>query len=332
MVPQRMRLVLMLYVLLAWPADAQDEAVFAGSPMDFLPLEVGNQWTYEHGYGNLSYELRHGFEFDYFDPVEQLAYRLRTEIPGYPVFVTDFDLPPEDLLYPDDRELTLEITHTETIEGHEYFVFSEPPYDWPPVPTLCLVGQKVRFSDDGVLLVRQLGQDIPLYDFSQLQLDTYTAYDTPAFPVLYDNDAQNPVWLRLSILRHLWDTRAHPEWWSSFFPPPLSFGPAFATEFGVHVVKSTVERRPRTYGDVSFSKHPLFGWVAFVANYGLVNYYVAGDPGYGWAIVFENEIRPVSAVIGGEEIAYPNFPYGGVYTSVQPTSWAQLKARHGQRP
>lgn len=62
MVPQWMRLVvpLVLCVLLAPPADAQDEDVFAGSPMDFLPLEVGNQWTYEHGYFNRFYEYYHG--------------------------------------------------------------------------------------------------------------------------------------------------------------------------------------------------------------------------------------------------------------------------------
>lgn len=330
MVPQWMRLMLVLCVLLARPADAQDEAVFAGSPMDFLPLEVGNQWTYEHRYWNWFYELQYGYSFDYLDPVEQLAYRLKMEIPGHPLFATDFNPPPEDIR-DFDRELTLEITHTETIEGHEYFVFSEPPYDWPPVPNICLVGQKVRFSDEGVLLIRRQEQDIPLYDFSQLQLDTYTTYETPVFPVLYD--AQNPVGLRLSLLRYLWDVRAQPERWDIFFiPPPLSFGPAFATEFAVHPT-GAVDHNPRTFGDISFARHPLFGWVHFVANYGLVRYYVE-EPGSGsWDIGFLNHLKPVSAVIGGEEIAYPNFPSGDVYyTSVQPTSWGQVKAHHRQEP
>ena len=40
-------------------------------------------------------------------------------------------------------EFTIEITHTEMIEGQEYFVFSDIEYDWPPVPNLFLADQKV---------------------------------------------------------------------------------------------------------------------------------------------------------------------------------------------
>ena len=37
---------ILLSTLLALPADAQVD--IEASPMEFLPLEVGNQWTYEH--------------------------------------------------------------------------------------------------------------------------------------------------------------------------------------------------------------------------------------------------------------------------------------------
>ena len=54
MVIQRTRFVVLLVLcpLLAPSADAQDEGGFEGSPTDFLPLQVGNQWTYTHWYTN----------------------------------------------------------------------------------------------------------------------------------------------------------------------------------------------------------------------------------------------------------------------------------------
>ncbi|MCE2448343.1 MAG: hypothetical protein J4F35_08165 [Candidatus Latescibacteria bacterium] len=318
---QWMRLVvpLVLCVLLASPADAQDEGVFEGSPMDFLPLEVGNQWTYTHGYLNdvygYNYEIFFGWVYDLeaFDPLSLLRDQLTMEIPGYPLPPNSADLerPPKDLRF-HRRELTIEITHTETIEGHEYFVFSEP-YDWPPVPTLCLAGQKVRFSDAGVLLVRQQEQDILLYDFAPpyeydslrsdgLQSDK--TYPTRPYRVLYD--AHDPVRIPLLVHRFSWDARLRIHW-DLFYPPPLSFGPAFVTRFSVQ---------------------PGWGDVYFLANYGLALYEV-WYPGFDWNRIFENSLMPVSAVIGGKEIAYP---YGFQLTAVQPTSWGQLKERHRQGP
>ena len=316
MVTQRTRLVgpLVLCVLLAPPADAQDEGGFEGSPTDFLPLQVGNQWTYAHLYVNgiyREYENFFGDPFDpknleYFDPLELLAERLTFEIPGHPFYPPFVDWPPDDL-DSGRRELTIEITHTETIEGHEYFVFSDPPYDWPPVPTLCLAGQKVRFSDEGVLLVRQPEQDIPLYDFTPpygYDFAVDKVYPTPAYPVLYD--AHDPVRLSLKVFRSFWDARLR-QYWDWFYPPPLSFGSTFVARFYTS---------------------PFLGRVYFLANYGLARY-ETWIPGWDWARIFVNDIAPVSAVIDGKKIDYP---YVFVGTNVQPTSWGQLKARHGQRP
>ena len=55
MVTQLTRFVglLVLYPLLTPPADAQDAGRV--NPTDFLPLEVGNQWTYGHYYSNEFY-------------------------------------------------------------------------------------------------------------------------------------------------------------------------------------------------------------------------------------------------------------------------------------
>ena len=325
MVTQRTRLVvpLILCALLAPPATAQEEGGFEGSPTDFLPLEVGNQWTYKHLYSNEVYGL-HAIFFDYaydlevFEPLVLLMDRLTMEIPGYPLLpgLADSVHPPYDLRSPGPRKLTLEITHTETIEGHTYFVFSQPAYDWPPVPTLCLADQKVRFSDEGVLLIRQQEQDIPLYDFAPpYEYGVFTAdhphsdkdYTTPAYPVIYAHD---PVRLSLRVLRNFWDARLT-IYRHLFNPPPLpSFGPAFFTRFIVT---------------------PLLGDVYFLANYGLAGYGI-GRPGWDSASIFANHLQPVSAVIGGKKIVYN--VHWDVYweTSVQSSSWGQLKARHGQEP
>lgn len=331
MVTQRIRLVvaLVLCILLAPPATTQDEGAFEGGPTDFLPLEVGNQWTYQHGYYNRFYEFYGSWHEVFFgflddDPLAQLAKRLTMEIPGYPLFSASDDraYPLEDLARLTKRELTLEITHTETIEGHTYFVFSQPAYDWPPVPTLCLAGQKVRFSDEGVLLIRQQEQDIPLYDFAPpyeydfAQVHSDKDYTTPAYPVLYD--VHDPVQLPLSVRRFSWDARLRIHW-PLFYPPPLSFGPAFVTRFYVHHIADVASN------EIIWAS---FGSVYFLANYGLARYEV-WEPGFDRVRVFENSLAPVSAVIGGKKIAYP---YVFVGTSVQPTSWGQLKARHGQEP
>ena len=175
-----------------------------------------------------------------------------------------------------------------------YFVFSKPP-DWPPVPTLCLAGQKVRFSDAGVLLVRQQEQDIPLYDFTPPYMpftdpDYVTRdYTTPPYPVLYDHFL---VSLPLPIRRRL-----------------LLFDRAFVSFFRVQ----------------NFSK------VYFLANYGLFKYEITDFFDPGDLPSNENTFYPVSAVIDGQPIEAPSGLRLG-YTHVQSTSWGQLKARHWPRP
>ena len=151
-----------------------------------------------------------------------------------------------------------------------------------------------------------------LYDFAQVHIDK--EYITPAYPVLYN--AHDPVALPLAISRSSWEARLRSTWrW--FYPPPLSFGSAFVSYFSVRIEYNN-----------SGSPSPWLGDVYFLANYGLARYELF-ELGLGWDRIFENSLAPVSAVIGGKKIAYP---YVFVGTSVQPTSWGQLKARHGQEP
>ena len=52
-----MRLLMLLLGLAGYPAagaaQETDDAAIAINPLDFVPLEVGNRWTYEHRYSNV---------------------------------------------------------------------------------------------------------------------------------------------------------------------------------------------------------------------------------------------------------------------------------------
>ena len=311
------------------PAAAQDDGVFEGRPTDFLPLQVGNQWTYKQWYWNQVYY------FDFLYPLEQDFYwaepgslkravvRAMFEIPGYP-FYPDMQngfLPDEPGFFEPEGtrasgEFTIQITHTEMIEGQEYFVFSDVEYDWPPVPNLFLAGQKVRFSDKGTLLFRWQGQDIPLYAFRDPDCCS------PEYPVLQNENL--PVKQSIDAFffsRESTILGVPPLGLASLELPP-SLSPALAASFGVEF-----REEPET---------PLFlGSVVFLAGYGLV-YYYRWEPGYGDLVLllksFENAIFPVSAVIGDKKLEFSYTATEWEWTSVQPTSWGQLKARHRQRP
>ena len=107
----RMLIVLALCALMGYAVQAQADEI---TPADFVPLEVGNQWTYTHRYENLSYEGSWR--------KQNPGIRMLFEIPGYPY--DNHEFPPDSLRW-GKRELTIEITHTEMIDGWEYFVFSQ---------------------------------------------------------------------------------------------------------------------------------------------------------------------------------------------------------------
>ena len=168
----RLLIVLALCGLMARPGQAQLtlwDSMMADlrtlpetAQASFVPLEVGNQWTYGH-----TFVYRPSYYSDEF--------RVLYGIPKH-------ENPGNDRIRL-DREFTIEITHTEWIEGFEYFVFSRADYDWPPVPAIFWAGQKVRLSDEDVLLFRWNGQDIPLYDLNPQHPN---AYSIPAYPLRED--------------------------------------------------------------------------------------------------------------------------------------------------
>ena len=155
-----MRLLMLLLVFQAGytAAGAEHEIEDAApieielNPLDYVPLAVGNRWTYEHYYENYLHGT--GEPFD---------------IPGYPP-----GSPPDSLEFA-EKIVTIEITHTEVIDGFEYFVFSDADYAWPPLPDFFWGGKKVRLSDEGFLVFRWNGQELPVYDFGHPSEYGYTS-------------------------------------------------------------------------------------------------------------------------------------------------------------
>ncbi|MYC69497.1 MAG: hypothetical protein F4X17_02175 [Gemmatimonadetes bacterium] len=263
------------------PAAAQDEGVFERRPTDFLPLQVGNQWTYKQRYWNFAYGWR-----------KELAPETRAlfELPGYPY--DNPGNPPDSLLWV-ERELTIEITHTEMIDGLEYFVFSQADYDWPPLPTLFWAGQKVRLSDEGVLLFRWNGQDVPLYDFNPQHPSSYSI---PAYPLREDLVTKLDVWRWHMIGQRQIEFSVYPE---------LNLPNNMQSVSGISI------------------------WV--IPGYGLgcnESYYTGGDFDMGFKeihLFYLNDLESISAIISGEVVSYKQAGRRDVNTHVQSSSWGQLK-------
>ncbi|MFA6109291.1 MAG: hypothetical protein WDA75_11040 [Candidatus Latescibacterota bacterium] len=121
----------MVLVLGSLQAQAQPSPL---DPRGFLPLSVGNSWTFTHRYLN--------------DRPDLLG--MSWNSPAY--------------AYRDDVQIA--ITHTEQIDGQTYYVFSDLDYDFPPVPSFFLAGKKVRWDEQGRLMVRGQDTEFCLYDFS----------------------------------------------------------------------------------------------------------------------------------------------------------------------
>ena len=217
------------------------------NPSDYVPLEVGNRWTYRHIYLNEAYKMS-----------DILGERAPFIIPGYPLGDA-----PDSLRYAENI-VTIEITHTEVINGFEYFVFSKADYAWPPFPTFFWAGKKVRLSDEGVLVFSWNEQDPPFYnviDEAIAAAATANRWDERGFP-FYDfgrPSAYTRTQARLSRVSFDFD----------YFVPVYLAGTVFLQGYGIGQVYMEQE---------------------YVGSCG--------------APVFRNELTPISAVISGREIVH----------------------------
>ncbi len=156
------RLISVLILCGAVKADTgvEDANTIDLNPLEYVPLAVGNRWTYEHIYHN------------YLSEDEWLSLSASG---FFPPAAGEYAL--SDSIRLGEKILTVEITHTEVINGLEYFVFSDADYSWPPLPGFFWSNKKVRLSDEGILIFHWEGRDVSVYDFSGTS-DSYTYHST----------------------------------------------------------------------------------------------------------------------------------------------------------
>ena len=84
---------------------------------DYLPLAVGNSWTYGHEFSDN--ERRYG------------------DRSRWTTFTAQF---------PDRPQFTITVERTEVIDGKTYYVLSDMPTNWPPAPPHFIAGKKLRWE------------------------------------------------------------------------------------------------------------------------------------------------------------------------------------------
>ena len=110
----RLLLAVLLGLSRVLPADATDDAAA------YLPLAVGNSWTYGHAY--------------YDHNVDGLF---------YPAYWAQWPDPYEPFRFP---RFTITVQGTQVIDGKTYYVLSEMPANWPPAPPHFIAGKKLRWA------------------------------------------------------------------------------------------------------------------------------------------------------------------------------------------
>ena len=128
---------------LAVPAAAPDYEA-----SDYLPLAVGNSWTFDHDvYDRAVFMSEAGDAY----PVTRLG-----DSSEWTAYVAN--------AAGKTPELTITVERTEEIDGKTYYVMSSMPAFWPPAPPHCLSGKKVRW--DGTRLVEHTGTgELTLFRF-----------------------------------------------------------------------------------------------------------------------------------------------------------------------
>ncbi len=111
---------------------------------DFMPMAVGNSWTFEHLY----MDQRH-----FYDPDHTENLHLTDSIHHGSGYFPTWDA--------SDKRLTISIVRTEVHDGNTYYVFSAtlPSGSWPPAPgftesstTKLLLGMKLRWDGDTIMM------------------------------------------------------------------------------------------------------------------------------------------------------------------------------------
>ena len=102
---------------------------------DYLPLAVGNSWTYEHKIYDI--DRRYG------EKSQWSAYMAQVH---------------------DPRRFTITVERTEVIDGKTYYLLSDMPANWPPAPPHFIAGKKLRWEGTHLMELTADGEQA-LYRF-----------------------------------------------------------------------------------------------------------------------------------------------------------------------
>ena len=119
---------------------------------DYLPLAVGNSWTYKHDY--------------------------------YDVTFTNEDWDRWSTYWDRGGQFTITVERTEVIDGKTYYVLSDMPANWPPSPPHFIAGKKLRWEGTH-LMERTADGEQAIYRFDGTAEDDAPSTD----PVLEGLDA-----------------------------------------------------------------------------------------------------------------------------------------------
>ena len=121
-------------------------------PSDFLPLQVGNSWTYFHSIGGNA-------------PSENRV--IRGDVLNHP-FLSDS---PHHSF---GDEFTISVEGAEVIDGKTYYALSDVSRSWPPLPPHFIAGKKLRWEGDALLEHTEDGERAVFQLFGTVEERSYS--------------------------------------------------------------------------------------------------------------------------------------------------------------
>ena len=280
----------LLWVALLSLSEVLPAAATDYEAADYLPLAVGNSWTYEHEYydGN-------DVSIDYY---------------SYSEYWDQWPAIDEPLRFP---EFTITVLNTEVIDGKTYYVISNMPAGWPPAPPHFIAGKNLRW-DGTHLMERTADGEQATFRFDATSAD-YTWPPTDLSPFVFSSTG---------ITAYLY--RAYPFEFSNLFritylvsttegsdqvsvEAGLKPVPWYYFKLDSYAAGKLVSHDP----DLDFV---LYRSCKFLAGYGVL----ACEAGQFSA--FQNYLVPLRAVIGGTPVEFAD---ALIPTGISSSSWGQIK-------
>lgn len=255
---------------------------------DYLPLAVGNSWTYEH---------------EYYDEAD-------VDLFNYAPYWDQWPALDEPVIYP---EFTIEVLHTEIIDGKTYYVISDMPADWPPAPPHFIAGKKLRWQGTRLMERTDEGEQAT-FRFDATSAD-YTWPPTDRSPFVFSSSG---------ITAYLY----------------MAYPFEISNLFRITYLVSTTEGNDQVSVEAGLKPVP---WYYFKLDSYAARKLVSHDPdwdfvlyrsckflaGYGVLAceaasfnVLQNSLVPLRAVIDGTSVEFAD---ALIPTGISSASWGQIK-------